>query len=54
MARKIVSSYAVFENLGGTRDIVFYKQEDRFRNRRGLTPTSPYGGFVFLIKKQSV
>ncbi len=24
MARKIVSSYAVFENLGGTRDIVFY------------------------------
>ena len=26
MARKIVSSYAVFENLGGTRDIVFYYQ----------------------------
>ncbi|ABL64805.1 hypothetical protein [Chlorobium phaeobacteroides] len=24
MARKIVSSYAVFENLGGTRDIAFY------------------------------
>ena len=24
MARKIVSKYAVFENLGGTRDIVFY------------------------------
>ena len=24
MARKTVSSYAVFENLGGTRDIVFY------------------------------
>ena len=26
MARKILSSYAVFENLGGTRDIVFYYQ----------------------------
>jgi hypothetical protein len=26
MARKIVSSYAVFENLGGMRDIVFYYQ----------------------------
>ena len=26
MARKLVSSYAVFENLGGTRDIVFYYQ----------------------------
>lgn len=26
MARKIVSNYAVFENLGGTRDIVFYYQ----------------------------
>src|SRR5574341_315047 len=26
MARKVVSSYAVFENLGGTRDIVFYYQ----------------------------
>ncbi len=24
MARKVVSSYAVFENLGGTRDVVFY------------------------------
>ena len=24
MARKTVSSYAVFENVGGTRDIVFY------------------------------
>lgn len=24
MARKIVSSYAVFENIGGSRDIVFY------------------------------
>lgn len=26
MARKIVSHYAVFENVGGTRDIVFYYQ----------------------------
>src|ERR1700755_60939 len=26
MARKIVTDYAVFENLGGTRDIVFYYQ----------------------------
>ncbi len=26
MARKVLSSYAVFENLGGTRDIVFYYQ----------------------------
>jgi len=24
MARKVVSSYAVFENIGGTRDVVFY------------------------------
>lgn len=27
MARKIVGSYAAFENLGGTRDIVFYYQD---------------------------
>jgi hypothetical protein len=27
MARKIVRSYAVFENIGGTRDIVFYYQD---------------------------
>lgn len=27
MARKMVSSYAVFENLGGTRDLVFYYQD---------------------------
>jgi hypothetical protein len=26
VARKLVSAYAVFENLGGTRDIVFYYQ----------------------------
>jgi hypothetical protein len=26
MTRKVVSNYAVFENLGGTRDIVFYYQ----------------------------
>jgi len=38
MARKIVNSYAVFENVGGTRDIVFYYQGGGVDSVSGVSP----------------
>ena len=38
MARKLVSTYAVFENLGGTRDIVFYYQGGGADSVSGVLP----------------
>lgn len=39
MTRKIVSNYAVFENLGGTRDIVFYYQDGGTDSVSGVSAT---------------
>ena len=37
MARKVVSSYAVFDNVGGTRDVVFYYEGGGADSATGLS-----------------
>ncbi|NTV21760.1 MAG: hypothetical protein HGA57_10365 [Chlorobium limicola] len=51
MARKIVSSYAVFENLGGTREIAFYYEDGGADSVSGI-PSAEADYIVGLLRNE--